>query len=95
MSLSTNLNCLGNTLSVTTKLTAVWSPVDVAITLCFFHHTLLGLLPFTVSFSSSCSSPNDDLPFGKTKSILLIDTLLLNDAATRDIACEVPQEPQV
>ena len=43
MSLSTNLT-LGNTRSDTTKVTVVWSPVDVGVNLCFSHQTIEGHL---------------------------------------------------
>ena len=72
VSLSTNFT-LANTVSVTTKLTVVWSPVDISVTVCWSNQTWLGLLLFSVS----TSSPNDDLPFGETNPLLCIDALLL------------------
>ena len=70
--LSTNFT-LANTVSVTTKLTVVWSPVDISVTMCWSNQTRLGLL----LFSLSSLSPNDDLPFGEMNPLLCIDALLL------------------
>ncbi len=72
VSLSTNFT-LATTVSVTTKLTVVWSPMDISVTVCWSNQTWLGLLLFSVS----SLSPNDDLPFGEMNPLLCIDALLL------------------
>ena len=82
VSLSTNLT-LGNTVSVITKFTVVWSPVEISVIVCCSNQTWLGLLRLAVS-----SSPNDDdLPFGETKPVLRIEALLLDVAIPLDAFC--------